>query len=125
MRNQFAGIIFQLAMQNLQKMWHAEINLNSDDDEEENVTMLQVFTSVKEKATRIDNYVESTVSNYSEQEFQSHFRLCYAAFEALENSLGPELTLHSHDQNIPIRKQLLTILWLLATPDSFRLVFLR
>lgn len=28
MRNQFAGVIFQLAMQNLQKMWNAEMNLD-------------------------------------------------------------------------------------------------
>ncbi|XP_070529641.1 uncharacterized protein [Cardiocondyla obscurior] len=56
------------------------------------------------RVVRIEDYV-LTIHNYTRKQFREHFRLTRKTYENLEQILAPKL-----------------ILWLLATPDSFRSV---
>ncbi|XP_063913993.1 uncharacterized protein LOC135130530 [Zophobas morio] len=64
------------------------------------------------------------VPNYNRTQFRSHFRISYEAYEGLLVILGPRLQrVGNKGRNIiPVEKQLLSVLWLLATPDSYRSV---
>ncbi|XP_043285712.1 putative nuclease HARBI1 [Venturia canescens] len=76
------------------------------------------------KVTRISGYVSTIVRDYSSQQFKEHFRLSRTTFENLERILTPQLmrTAESGRFTTDVRIQLLAVLWLLATPDSFRSV---
>lgn len=69
---------------------------------------------------RVKNYVEVTVPKFNTQQFRRHFRMTPATYENLEARLSPFLSLSQGKAVIPVRKQLLGTLWLLATPDSYR-----
>lgn len=90
--------------------------------------MLLIVTHLKEKPNRIVGYMEN-IANYTSMEFQQHFRLSFEAFEYLLGQVGP--LLNSGDENkqngrsrIDPRKQLLSVIWILATPDSYRYLFI-
>ena len=68
-------------------------------------------------SNRMRGFVERIVPQFNAKQFQEHFRLTPAAFENLENLVGARLSAIS---KTPVRKQLLAIIWLLATPDSYR-----
>jgi len=74
------------------------------------------------RVTRIKGYVATTIHNYSGKQFREHFRLKKTTFENLERILTPYLirTAESGRFTLDVRTQLLAVLWLLATPDSFR-----
>ncbi|KAK3909075.1 Protein ANTAGONIST OF LIKE HETEROCHROMATIN PROTEIN 1 [Frankliniella fusca] len=76
------------------------------------------------KPVRNENYFDLTVPRYTDKQFREHFRLSRTSFVNLENWLGPHLQGNedSRRPRIEVRKQLLSVLWLLATPDSFRSV---
>ncbi|XP_024894120.1 protein ALP1-like isoform X2 [Temnothorax curvispinosus] len=76
----------------------------------------------RRKPPRIKNYVEVTVPRFNTQQFRRHFRMTPATYENLEARLSPILSLSEGKAVIPLRKQLLGSLWLLATPDSYRSV---
>ncbi|XP_071628962.1 uncharacterized protein [Temnothorax longispinosus] len=59
---------------------------------------------------------------FNTQQFRRHFRMTPATYENLEAKLSPILSLSEGKAVIPVRKQLLGSLWLLATPDSYRSV---
>lgn len=65
-------------------------------------------------------FVERTIPNFNEIEFQSHFRLNRESFNWLINALGRRLESPVGRHVIDPHKQLLAVLWLLATPDSYR-----
>lgn len=71
---------------------------------------------------RIKNYVEKVVSNYCDTEFKNNFRLKRSTFEKLVEIIGPILIKQTMDSNF-IRRDILAVIWLLATPDSYRYVF--
>jgi hypothetical protein len=74
-----------------------------------------------EKHIRITVYVENVVAHYNSTEFQSHFRMTYETFEHLLSIMNPILIRHtSGPPNVSPEKQLLAVIWLLATPDSYR-----
>ena len=68
--------------------------------------------------------MESTISGYSAIEFRSHFRIGRPVFETLLPQLMPALVNSSGNGRpmIDPERQLLSALWILATPDSFRLL---
>lgn len=91
--------------------------------------MLLIGTHLKEKSNRIVGYMEN-IANYTSTEFQRHFRLSLEAFEYLLGQVGPLLN-STGDENkqtgrprIDPRKQLLSVIWILATPDSYRYLFI-
>lgn len=74
------------------------------------------------RVTRIKGYVTTTIRNYSGRQFREHFRITRTTYENLEQILTPYLirTAESGRFTSDVRTQLLAVLWLLATPDSFR-----
>ncbi|KYN08189.1 Putative nuclease HARBI1, partial [Cyphomyrmex costatus] len=78
----------------------------------------------RKKIQRIEKYIERVVSNYTNHQFQSHFRITRTTFEVLLTILGPNLenNLDTGRPTTSVEKQLLSMIWLLATPDSYRSV---
>lgn len=74
------------------------------------------------KPRRINNYIEETIPRLSNNQFREHFRMLPETYELLEQRLSNALSKQNNDGRpmIPIRKQLLAFLWLLATPDFYR-----
>lgn len=73
-------------------------------------------------------YYETVVLKISSSTFRSHFRLTKKTFENLCQILGPVIAPKAEANGVGypqtcIEKQILPVLWLLATPDSFRFVF--
>jgi len=82
---------------------------------------------MKEKPNRIVGYMEN-IANFRNIEFQRHFRLSIEAFEYLLEQIGPLLKSENENKQtgrplIETRKQLLSVIWILATPDSYRYSF--
>ncbi len=96
---------------------------------------VQLRMSVKPKETvkrnkpetRTFMYYERTVLKLSATTFRSHFRLTKTTFTNICNLIGPvmapNLDASRHGRpNTPIEKQILPVLWILATPESYRFV---
>ncbi|XP_019697447.1 uncharacterized protein LOC109503950 [Harpegnathos saltator] len=102
------------------------LNIEEESDDEDYV-MLLIGTHLKEKLNRIVGYMEN-VANSTSTEFQRHFRLSFEAFEYLLGQVGPLLNSTGDKSKqtgrppIDPRKQLLSVIWILATPDSYRSV---
>ena len=78
----------------------------------------------RQDVVRIEGYVENVVPDLSDTQFQGHFRVTRQAFMGLMTILGPLLT-HEDALGRPTiepQHQLLAVLWLLATPDSYRYI---
>ncbi|KYQ50210.1 hypothetical protein ALC60_10706, partial [Trachymyrmex zeteki] len=92
---------------------------------DEDYEMLITETHLKEKSNRIVGYMEN-IANFTNIEFQRHFRLSFDAFEYLLEQVGPLLKPTGNENKqtgrpvIDPRKQLLSVIWILATPDSYR-----
>lgn len=75
-----------------------------------------------ETPVRIENYIEYTIPGLSEEQFQQHFRVSRPVFENLlshvHNKIAKVLVIGR--DRISSERQLLAVLWLLATPDSYR-----
>ncbi|KAJ3655867.1 hypothetical protein Zmor_014976 [Zophobas morio] len=103
------------------------IILSDDDetsDEDEIVSVVLLTKKRRRKPSRIENYVERTVPNLTAREFQQHFRITIDAYEHLIQMVGPLLKRKNYKGRftINVEKQLLAVIWLLATPDSYRSV---
>lgn len=103
-------------------------NLEESDDEDEEAF---IFLLGQERALRIrgqlnhppriKNYVRDVVPRFSNKQFQENFRMTPDAFTSLETLLGPLIFKENDGRpNIPVRKQLLSSIWIFATPDSYR-----
>lgn len=109
----------------LSNIINVENDSSSEDEEfvqeciniEENIRIRNV-----RKVHRIEGYVENVIPRLNGKQFKEHFRISPAIFETVENRLGNLLSRQSAvgRLTIPVRKQLLATLWLLATPDSYR-----
>ncbi|KAF7996136.1 hypothetical protein HCN44_010802 [Aphidius gifuensis] len=101
---------------------------SSSDEEEENNLMRRLIGVAREPndiPIRVENYIDNVVFRSSPEIFQSHFRLTWEAYETIENEIGPTLNRNVNEFGfgrpcMPIRKQILSVLWLLATPESYR-----
>lgn len=72
--------------------------------------------------------MDNIVSSYDEIEFQRHFRLQRSTFEKLLQVIAPLLCINQSRTGRPQvdpQKQLLAVLWILATPDSYRSIGLK
>jgi len=67
-------------------------------------------------------YVNEIIPRFSNEVFRQHFHMTRTTYENLERRLIPILTRTGKEGRpmIPVRHQLLSVIWLLATPDSFR-----
>ncbi|CAH0562878.1 unnamed protein product [Brassicogethes aeneus] len=77
----------------------------------------------RRKPPRITGFIETVVENCNNKEFQQHFRVSRAQFQELLNHLAPSLERQEGSVGrlrISAKKQLLSVLWLLATPESYR-----
>jgi len=99
---------------------------NSDTDEEIDTIFLTKYRrklrGARKKPLRIRSYVDRTVPGLTTKQFREHFRMTPDTYEILEEKLGILLNKENHSgrPSISVRKQLLSTLWLLATPDSYR-----
>lgn len=95
---------------------------SSDSDEEIEFNLIKVKARVnRTRPHRIEGYIE-TVNMYTAIEFQSHFRITLNSFEWLLRRMGPLLKSQraAGRQTTDPKLQLLSFLWLIGTPDSFR-----
>lgn len=121
------NIIISIAIEHGKQLTNNITNINKysfelldSDDDDEMITMM----CVKETPPRINLYVEQIVMNYNSVEFQQNFRMSREAFEKLLGVFNTNLHLVRGGENLRIlpEKQLLAVIWILATPDSYRSV---
>lgn len=107
------------------------LNIENDSDNSESDNDEQIQLELKRRMSirgqqikphRIENYVEEIIPRLSNNQFREHFRMLPETYELLEQRLSNALSSQNNDGRpmIPVRKQLLASLWLLATPDSYR-----
>ncbi|XP_028048533.1 putative nuclease HARBI1 [Monomorium pharaonis] len=105
-----------------------EIKSSESDDNFEEGLLIEKIRRIRgkqQKPVRIAGYVENVIPRYTTKQFRHHFRMLPEMFEILENRLGQLLLSNEPTRGrpiIPVRIQLLSTIWLLATPDSFRSV---
>ena len=102
---------------------------DSDDSDSDNDQQMQMelrrrinVRGQQIKPRRIEGYVQEIIPRLSHNQFREHFRMLPETYELLEQRLSNTLLNQNNDGRpmIPVRKQLLASLWLLATPDSYR-----
>lgn len=95
-----------------------------DDDDEDEELIVSALGTYGETPPRIKNYVERIVSGYNSVEFQQNFRMSREAFDTLCRLMNQNIPSiqGGTDINIDLEKQLLAVIWLLATPESYRSV---
>lgn len=95
-------------------------------DEELDIRIHLQLRGFRRKPVRIIDYIERTIAQLNCEQFRMHFRMTPTTYIQLEQRLA--LTLQGDigvKLRIPVRKQLLATLWLLATPDSYRQILLK
>ena len=93
---------------------------SSDEDE---LMILLVLKNRKYKTpSRIKYYFEEIIPSYTAKQFQQHFRITIDAYEQIQNIVGPRLKRQAESgrPTVNVEKQILAVIWLLATPDSYR-----
>ncbi|KAK3920191.1 Protein ANTAGONIST OF LIKE HETEROCHROMATIN PROTEIN 1 [Frankliniella fusca] len=126
-------VIVAIAISESQKLLETVRCLRGVEDDDEEVLkevrrMMGLLCSelrgTREKPVRTSGYVDQTVPRLQSNQFREHFRMVPEVFQDLENLLGPILAKQENlgRSIIPVRKQILCTLWLLATPDSYRSV---
>lgn len=86
------------------------------------VQNIQRIRGKQKKPPRITGFIENVIPRYNSIQFRRHFRMVPEVFESLENRIGP-LLFDAESLGRPaisVRTQLLSTIWLLGTPDSFR-----
>lgn len=73
---------------------------------------------------RILNYVDQLIPYFTAKQFQSHFRITPQTFDkriiVMEQHLQKPDNINKGRKRIDTKIQLLAVLWLFATPDSYR-----
>jgi len=98
----------------------------SDSDDEETAVLFLAKTKKclfnKQQQPRVKDYIERVLPNFNARQFQNHFRVSREAYKAILFRVGPLLSKKKTVGRlfISIEKQLLSVLWILATPDSYR-----
>ncbi|XP_071634449.1 uncharacterized protein [Temnothorax longispinosus] len=107
-----------------------EVFCDNDDDDDESddeieimlATVMHEEKEVGPKPARCQNFVELVVPRFTFKQFQENFRMSAPAFERLLTVIAPLLENRTGTgrPTTKIEKQLLAVVWLLATPDCFR-----
>lgn len=99
---------------------------DSSDEEEEFIQIFidrrqQRIAQPRRRTSNITSFVEETLLRSTTVEFQSHFRLSLQAFNWLLERIGPNIYNASVGRKtVQPKIQVLAVLWLLATPESYR-----
>lgn len=96
---------------------------DSDNEMEINNMLINMETRSRQRdPSRVPNFIEITVPGFSDKQFQSHFRVTRTTFERLMTIIGNKLQKQGGRGRMRIdpEKQVLSIIWLLATPESYR-----
>lgn len=112
----------------LQKIIETDSDSSDSDvsDEELDIRIHLQLRGFRRKPARIIDYIERTIPQLHYEQFRMHFRMTPTTYIQLEQRLAPTLQGDIGVKlRIPVRKQLLAILWLLATSDSYRQVLLK
>ncbi|KAF0708543.1 putative nuclease HARBI1, partial [Aphis craccivora] len=99
------------------------IDIDSSDDEFDH-EFINRLRGNREKPFRVQDFISQTIPNFTNKQFQQHFRLSPTSFERCLQICAPLLQKTSVEgrKGSDERLQLLSVIWLLATPDSFRFV---
>jgi hypothetical protein len=68
---------------------------------------------------RIHGYMYTVVDLYTESQFQENFRMHREAFDQLQG-LASNIFREARVTTDNLKRDLLAVIWLLATPDSYR-----
>lgn len=106
------------------------LNIDSEEsDDSDNIEEIQMelrrrinMRGREVKSSKIETYIKEIIPRFSDNQFREHFRMLPETYELLEQSLSNALSKQNNDGRpmIPVRKQLLTSLWLLATSDTYK-----
>ncbi|CAI6354135.1 unnamed protein product [Macrosiphum euphorbiae] len=99
------------------------IDIDSSDDEFD-YEFINRLRGNRVKPFRVQDFISQTIPNFTHKQFQQHFRLSPTSFERCLQICAPLLkkTCVEGRKGSDERLQLLSVIWLLATPDSFRSV---
>lgn len=105
----------------LYKDFFIDIESDSDSDSEEVLNTLLQRIRTTSIPHRIKGFM-TVILRSTPEEFQCHFRVTRTMFEWLLNRTGLQLLNNNATgrSTIDPQKQLLSVLWLLATPESYR-----
>ncbi|XP_071637550.1 uncharacterized protein [Temnothorax longispinosus] len=100
---------------------------SSESDEEFDLASCEMRLRVRgcrKTPARCQGYISDTIPRMTNKAFREHFWMTPNTFENLETRLGPALFITNDTGRpmIPVKNQLLSVLWLLATPDSYKSV---
>jgi hypothetical protein len=98
-----------------------ENHISQENNFDEQVALCEVERG--DPPPRVHFYIETVVDLYSEIQFQENFRMNRAAFEKLQG-LVANIYLQTNTSTDSMKRDLLAVIWLLATPDSFRYLFI-
>ncbi|XP_012543585.1 putative nuclease HARBI1 isoform X2 [Monomorium pharaonis] len=116
-------VIAQIAAQSANYWTIMNFMKASEEDDDEEELFCLVALKKGNTPTRITGYIDNVVLNYTSVQFQQHFRVPLYTFENLLQMIGCMLIGDDNRQGRPMidpRKQLLSVIWLLSTPDSYR-----
>ncbi|XP_071653616.1 uncharacterized protein [Temnothorax longispinosus] len=110
----------------LQEIMESDSDSSNDSDASDDELDMRIHLQLRgpqRKPARILDYIERTIPQFHHEQFRQHFRMTPTTYNRLEQRLAPTLQGNiGVKPPIPVRKQLLATLWLLATPDSYRSV---
>ncbi|KAK9711201.1 hypothetical protein QE152_g25560 [Popillia japonica] len=97
----------------------------SENDEDTSTDDENILKAPKETLftpTRIEYYVERVAPGLNAQQFQQHFRVTINVYEHLLHIIAPQLQQQSHVGRVAINaeKYILSVIWVMATQDSYR-----
>ncbi|KAL5242707.1 hypothetical protein ACI65C_010117 [Semiaphis heraclei] len=112
------------AMNNEEKRKIVLIDIDSSDDEFD-YEFINRLRGNRVKPFRVQGFISQTIPNFTHKQFQQHFRLSSTSFERCLQICAPLLKSSCVEgrKGSDERLQLLSVIWLLATPDSFRVRF--
>uniref|UniRef100_A0A6P7GYD1 Uncharacterized protein LOC114344493 n=1 Tax=Diabrotica virgifera virgifera TaxID=50390 RepID=A0A6P7GYD1_DIAVI len=79
--------------------------------------LADLFPAERRDKTHNENYYEETIPNYTNTQFQEHFRMSREKFEVLFQQVQQFVEVEG--TRIPLRKKLLFALWTISKQDSF------
>ncbi|XP_044759780.1 protein ALP1-like [Coccinella septempunctata] len=104
--------------------WEVLTMSEEESSSDEEILSVVSANSRGQKPVRIVNYLFHSIPNFTAEQFRMHFRMTVSTFDKVLGAVGPSLkNIHSDGRHtVEPKKQLLSVIWLLATPDSFRSV---
>ncbi|KAL0116409.1 hypothetical protein PUN28_009796 [Cardiocondyla obscurior] len=97
--------------------------IKSDSDTDFSLDEKFLYEKKKKHLLRpcINEYYETVIFRYTDNDFKSHFRLQRTTFEYISSIISPDLVRKTTgNETIPSGKQFMIALWKMATIDSYR-----